>query len=787
MAQLVVMAILLIFLPLLLTGSILAGTGGDTINVTGGSIATAITGNSGNDTFNISAGTIGSMTTGNGTNTINISGGTISGSITGGTGTNNYTISGGTISSGIIGTTGTENIVITGGTIAGLDLDQGSTSTITLSGGSITGPIVLDNVAPNTINLNGGSITGAFSGTGTNNFAVAGNFTTASTFANVNNLTINSGGNLVIENTFNPGGALVINSGGALTINSGTFTVTGTATNGGTMNINATTSTGAFTNNGALILNGNLTSSGAGLNNNNLGTLQVETNATLTGHYTSGGSSAKHQLTIADGSIKTLSVTGNVTIDGTIIVNSTGSTYIANGQTIGNLIEATGTLTDNGATIQDDSLTLDFTVADTGSNLQLSATRIPYSNFASGTNEVTIANIISSLTPTSGTDLANVFRALDTFTDINSLNSGLRQLAPDVNGAGSSLSSYDIQTASISLVENRVDLIARDNHLPDSSMNSLTHTYNLSTKSHVYKVANLLLNMPEHPTLSANFPSTSNAQYISRTQPGFWLKGIRNTGHQKEHGGGEGYKANTIGFTIGADQKFKDSFLLGTGLVLTHTNVDTNKISGTQISIYGSYSPDKYFMDGFLTLAYNKYKNNRVLNINDVNRIAQSKYNGYLPSIKIKAGFNYNHNVFKIIPHTSIHYSLLNQASYSEKGAGDVNLINVESKNIHKLEGGLGLQLIYNSYEDTSIFNFTLYSTAFYDFIGSRQIATSSFQGGGSSFVIQGFKPVKLSYVIGTGISSLFKDTLMFDVGYDIKKKNDFIGHTLSIKLKYYW
>ena len=269
-----------------------------------------------------------------------------------------------------------------------------------------------------------------------------------------------------------------------------------------------------------------------------------------------------------------------------------------------------------------------------------------------------------------------------------------------------------------------------------------------------------------------------------------WIKGLGSTMLQKERQNFLGYNANTSGFAFGGDKQIHDNTWGGLGLSYANTRIRTKdlpanktKINSYQATLYSSYSPAKYYVDGFLSLAINQYKTER--NIIFADRTAHGKFNGIQPSAKVASGYMHTMGDFRIIPNVSLQYTLLHQAKYDEHGAGGVSLKEVSSKDVQKIEGGIGIKFALLQKNDSKFLNPDLHFMVLRDFNNTNQETTSQFTGGGGDFTIDGAKPAKTTFNVGASLTYIKTDRLHCTINYDMHKKSKFIGHSGSLALKY--
>lgn len=241
------------------------GAGIDEIAITGGSLSGAIFAGSGNDIVTISAGaSVGqselifgpiSVSLDSGDDVFNMTGGTLASHLMGGAGVDRITVSGGAIHGDIEG----ESVTLTGGTIDG-DIFGLSADTLTIN----------DAAAPEALTLRDGVLFSGdgFSGTGANgiitdsNLAAGGksqNFSgfdslslTRSTLRfdgdqDINQLNLNNGSTLFVENAVNMTGNLTAGPGSTISLINGVagdvFTLGGVSLNAATIGLDINSNT----------------------------------------------------------------------------------------------------------------------------------------------------------------------------------------------------------------------------------------------------------------------------------------------------------------------------------------------------------------------------------------------------------------------------------------------------------------------------------------------------------------------------------------------------------------
>lgn len=781
----------------------------------------------------------GGITAGNGDDTITISGGQITGTINGYAGNNELKVQGNFTTENTIENMQTIKVTNPGITFTvdhaitevETDLNTAEGTTITVgAGGSINfaagGGATITNAGTLKVEAGGtmgdtaaaGDLTNADTGNIDIQASVAGAFKAANV-TNNGNISINVSGvaaNAIVFNDINNNANATINivndsaTAGAITFND----ILG---NNGTISINNKHGANAIVihdvpagNNGVLNITGPLKITAQSANLSNTGTVNFDNDAeldigathnfdnnkgvnfnnatkitahvfnnngqviakapvTIDGDYMMGAA-AKHTMHIASGTSSTLTA-ANVdfgsTADQTLEIITEGNTFLTNGQTI---TVATGTaavLNAANVNLVDPSATLKYVLSATATDILVTATRTPYSSLVSSGNESAVATVINSIINSGATldpDMKQILAYIDQLPDTQSVASAMSQLTPDISAGQGASPSFEAAALALDAMGDRLASLR----------------FGIDTTRNFYSLADA--KKAKSGYAAGGMTSNRNA----------WIKGFGASNKQTKREESLGYNANTGGFAFGMDHQLKNDSWIGIGLSYANTHVktrdfpaDRTKVDSYQATVYGTHSLGKYYLDGFLALAHNKYKTAKNIVFGPLNRTATAKFTGLQPSGKVAGGYVHSYGNFKIIPNASLQYTSLKQKQYDEIGAQAVNLKNVSSKSVQQLEGGIGLKLAVFHKDNNKTIIPDVHAMALYDFVSTRQESISEFEGGGGRFTVKGAKPDKTTYNIGAGLTYIHKDKLHFTFNYDLRSKKQFTGHSGSLAVKY--
>jgi outer membrane autotransporter protein len=532
-------------------------------------------------------------------------------------------------------------------------------------------------------------------------------------------------------------GAVTVNAGGAgiyastLLVNSG---VNGSTANATTLGTNLT-------------LNGNLEidNSGGQTGHLNLGTNTL----TVTGTTTADVGTKITVGVSGAGAGKISSTTGGATIDiGVLIAVDVQNAPLANGATYA-IVQGITPITVPTASVTDNSIFWSFVASQSGNNLILTA------NQEAGLGSLTSGTVASGAgaeldniflgTPSTG--MASIMTLFNNMSSQTEVTAAVTETSPTVNGA--------IQTASLNLInqnfgtiENRVTAMRRAGKATG---------------------------------LSAGSPPSTKA---------VWGQIFGSSSDQEQEDGVDGYNATTFGLALGGDGLISPEYRVGLALSYGHSNVDStgastgNKtdIDSFQLTAYGSLEDNSpWLVDGAATFALNKYENTRDITFASVQ--AKGEFDGYQAGARLNVGYEIVNNGFNLVPKALAQYTYLHQQSYTETGAGALNL-KVDADNIHSFTTGLGLSV-------NKVFVGTTWTTKpelsamwLYDWADTRIESTAAFASDGGKFLTNGADRARNSGKVGVGLNLENNDGLALFAGYEGEFRDNYLSHNGRVQAR---
>ncbi|WP_135081912.1 autotransporter outer membrane beta-barrel domain-containing protein [Terasakiella sp. SH-1] len=294
----------------------------------------------------------------------------------------------------------------------------------------------------------------------------------------------------------------------------------------------------------------------------------------------------------------------------------------------------------------------------------------------------------------------------------------------------------------------------------------------------------------------------SGAQFAGVQQTGFasgdagmakaaWVKPFGNWITQDEKSGVKGYDADTFGIAGGLDAEVADGIRLGGSFAYSKTDVDgkgtgnaKTDIKSYQFTVYGDYTTDKYYVEGMVGYARNNNDTSRQLTFGGLNRTAEGDYdsNQYMVSVGGGMPINLKGNAF-ITPMGSLSYTHVSSDSYTETGAGNLNL-NVNPDDVDAFVASLGAKVHTKVKQGKGHLIPSATLGLSYDFSGDEATATGSYTGGGAAFTVEGAEVEQLAGNAGLGVTY---DDGAWSVGanYDAEFKSDYTGHSATLEARF--
>jgi len=270
-----------------------------------------------------------------------------------------------------------------------------------------------------------------------------------------------------------------------------------------------------------------------------------------------------------------------------------------------------------------------------------------------------------------------------------------------------------------------------------------------------------------------------------------WIKPVGSWTRQQSHNGVSGYDADSYGFVGGIDGEVTPFSRLGLAMSYMNTDVDGNDtasgnsadIDAYQLIAYGSHDLAQFEgveLSWQADVGMNKNDGKR--HISFMNRTATADYDSYTAHIGAGIAKKFQLSEHSLVmPSLRADYDYIRDESYSEKGAGALNL-DVDSVNAEEFI--LMAQLEANhQMNDTTTLSTTL--GVGYDVINDDTSLTASYAGGGAAFTTEGLDPSPWLARAGFGATVSLNDMTELTASYDLEGREDFLNQTASVKMRW--
>ncbi len=486
------------------------------------------------------------------------------------------------------------------------------------------------------------------------------------------------------------------------------------------------------------------------------GTLQVADGETLQivmGDYTQSAAASFRTGVSGAASYGRLEVGGTATFaDGTgIEVDVAAVNTLAHNDTLAGVISA-GTLNASTFSLSDNSALFDFTASINGNAVDLQV-------IGSSSNGVYDSVLDTGFTPgfgaarvldgfvsggATGSDMDNVVTALGLL--------GSKQAVSDAVGQTLPTGVHGLSHLPLAL-QRRIDRVIRGRQLAGQGMSS-----------------------------GDSFFAEDN----------LWITPLYSQIRQDPRNGAGGYDADTRGAAAGIEGRLSNGGRLGIALAYGDTRVDgrsiaagnDSEIDSYYLTLYGSRSLSRPGMlfDWQADLGLNQNESRRYMAF--INRTAVADYDSHTAhlGVGLEQLFTWNERT-RWLPGVRLDYTWLRQQSYSESGAGALNLNVAEERSdalVLTLEGRVEHRM---SRGGRLLANMGLG----YDLMNERSLINASYSGGGAAFVSEGLDPSPWLVQGGVGLAWQTGDLAQLAIRYDVEGREDFLSQTASLRFDWHF
>ncbi|WOG27783.1 autotransporter domain-containing protein [Endozoicomonas sp. 8E] len=282
----------------------------------------------------------------------------------------------------------------------------------------------------------------------------------------------------------------------------------------------------------------------------------------------------------------------------------------------------------------------------------------------------------------------------------------------------------------------------------------------------------------------------------SYTNQGFWLQvlGSDVTQDDRRNDGGDklfGFDADLSGLTLGAETTINDDYLVGAAFTLAnaeinkHDSNDNSTIKNYQVSLYGSWEQDNWFLDGVINIGRSNNERSRYID-GFVDAPITSDYISHQYGLTTMLGMNQSFGEMKIVPMVGFNYTMVKSKAFKEDDKYATGFaLDVDSQKYQKVELGAGVEISQAFRVDQGELEPSLKLMAWHDFKGDVVETTTRYVLGGPEFTSKGADAVKNSYQASASVTYRRNDNMSFVVGYELNQSSDYKAQNYYLRMKY--
>ncbi len=422
---------------------------------------------------------------------------------------------------------------------------------------------------------------------------------------------------------------------------------------------------------------------------NSIGTLHV------VGSYTQSASSLEIVEIASPNQYDRIVVTGTpgtVSLAGALAPTPFGGFKPRGNQVFADVVTASGGLSGSFSSIvnQQFTPTLAWQTSYDATSVDLSVQRhYTNANLGLNTNQQAVGNRLNSMAGVTSGDLDTVLDTIDYLPDSASVRQAYQQISPEKSAA----------LAQLALTGAAFQMRQQAQRVSDQRFGSP------GAGSAAGSLGALNLNYSSRQGLLLAYNANSLAGLLSREKAapsaspwGLYLYPAVIVGSQQSTANQTGYHYTMAGFTLGADCRINDHWIVGLASGYSHTGAGFKGSGGTvqtntwPLTAYGAYLGRSWYAYGSLGYALNFFRLDRDISFGGLQRTASGSPTGHQLNAYGEAGYDVHAGKYILTTMLSLAYSALWLNGYTESGAGALNLT-MGAQQADSLQTGVGLKM----------------------------------------------------------------------------------------------
>jgi autotransporter-associated beta strand protein len=438
------------------------------------------------------------------------------------------------------------------------------------------------------------------------------------------------------------------------------------------------------------------------------------------------------------------------------------------------------------ATIENNTPILTWQALYSDTQVDLTLTR-DYAKLSLGLtrNQQAVGAMFNGVADTTSGDLANVLNTLDNLTTGSAVGEAYKQISPDKVAALSTLAFAGANLQKGVLSQRITDL--RFGSREAGVLGGLPGSFNLN-----YSRAAGLMLAYNSSDLSGMLTSEKKAGLAAPEKRwGLYLDPALVFGARQSSANQTGFDFTIAGFNAGADYRVRDDLLVGLASGYSHTGAAFHGSGGNvesntwPLTAYAAYLPQSFYAYGSLGYALNLFDEERQISFGGLNRKAKSSPTGNQFNAYGEAGYDLKLSRLVVTPVVSLAYSSLWVDSFTESGAGALNL-KVSPQQATSLQTGVGGKITLPQKRNSVVVVPQVYATYQHEYSDNSRGLDARLSQAGNTFSFQTDSPHRNFAVVGASINILTQKNFQVQLDYNAEVgRGNYTAHYVSAGLRW--
>jgi uncharacterized protein with beta-barrel porin domain len=307
------------------------------------------------------------------------------------------------------------------------------------------------------------------------------------------------------------------------------------------------------------------------------------------------------------------------------------------------------------------------------------------------------------------------------------------------------------------------------------------------------------LNYARGEGLMLAYNSSSLAGLITGQRPaagsenrwGLYLDPALILGAQQSSVNQTGFNFTIAGFNAGIDYRVRDDLLVGLASGYAYSGAAFHGSGGSvqantwPLTAYVAYLPQSFYAYGSVGYGLNLFKLERDISFGGLNRTAKSsptgnQFNGYG-----ETGYDFKVNRLVVTPAVSLAYSKLLVGSFTESGAGALDL-QVSPQSAQSLQTGVGGKIAVPMKRDSVTVVPQVYATYQHEYSNSSRGLDARLSQAGNTFTFLTDAPHRNFAVVGANVNILTQKNLKVQIDYNAEVgRGNYTAHYVNAGVRW--